>query len=158
MKRLFGALTRAGWMALSSRAMTIGMVLVLAASQGSAAPAPAAAPTVVGFWYGIGEPGDPEVFYIDAFSADGKFNAEYRKCEKGKLIYTQTQSGTWKVADGVLTINSTEINGKPGHFDHSYEIELLSATEFQARLLDPDFLFVERRIPKFEFPPCYLGV
>ncbi len=83
----------------------------------------AAAPTVVGFWYGIGEPGDPEVFYIDAFSADGKFNAEYRKCEKGKLIYQQTQSGTWKVADGVLTINSTMINGKPGQFDHSYTIE-----------------------------------
>ena len=74
------------------------------------------------------------------------------------LIYQQTQSGTWKVEDGVLTINSTMINGKPGKFDHAYTIEMLSATEFRARLHDPDFLFVERRIPKFEFPPCYLGV
>jgi hypothetical protein len=135
-----------------------GVVFALVAGQGSAAPAPASPPSLAGFWYGIGEPGDPNVFYIDAFHPDGKFNAEYRKCEKGKLIYTQTQAGTWKVADGVLTINSTEINGKPGMFDHSYTIELLSGTEFHARLQEPDFLFVERRIPKFEFPDCYLGV
>jgi len=135
----------------------IAAVMLLVAA-GHVSAAPAAAPTVVGFWYGIGEPGDPEVFYIDAFGADGKFNAEYRKCEKGKLIYQQTQSGTWKVADGVLTINSTMINGKPGQFDHSYTIEMLSATEFRARLHDPDFLFVERRIAKFEFPDCYYGV
>ena len=66
------------------------LMFLFAAAEGSAAPA--SAPSLVGFWYGIGEPGDPEVFYIDAFSADGKFNAEYRKCEKGKLIYQQTQS------------------------------------------------------------------
>ncbi len=135
----------------------LAAVIVLSVA-GQAASAPAAAPTVVGFWYGMGEPGDPDVFYIDAFGPDGKFNAEYRKCEKGKLIYSQTQSGTWKVADGVLTINSTMINGKPGKFDHSYTIEMLSATEFHARLHDNDFLFVEKRIPKFEFPDCYYGV
>jgi Lipocalin-like domain len=141
----------------------IGAVMfVVAATQGLAAPAPApapsSAPTVVGYWYGLGEPGDPEVFYIDTFNADGTFRGEYRKCQKGQLIYQQTQSGTWMVEDGVLTIHSTMINGKPGKFDHSYTIEMLSATEFRARLHDPDFLFVERRIPKFEFPPCYLGV
>jgi len=136
----------------------VAFVLAVAASAGSAASAPSGPPSLAGFWYGIGEPGDPEVFYIDAFHPDGKFNAEYRKCEKGKLVYQQTQSGTWKIEDGVLTINSTVINGKPGKFDHSYDIELLTATEFHARLHDPDFLFVERRIPKFEFPDCYLGV
>jgi hypothetical protein len=140
------------WSAIAALALAFGAV------EGFAAPAPSTPPTVVGYWYGIGEPGDPEVFYIDTFNADGTFNGEYRKCEKGKLIYTQTQAGTWKVADGVLTINATVINGKPDKFDHSYTIELLSATELQARLHDVDFLFVERRIPKFEFPPCYLGV
>jgi hypothetical protein len=132
------------------------LMLVFAAAEGSAAPADA--PSLVGFWYGIGEPGDPDVFYIDAFSADGRFHAEYRKCEKGKLIYSQTQAGTWKIDDGVLMINSTEINGKPDKFDHSYDIELLTATEFHARLQTNDFLFEERRVPKFEFPDCYLGV
>jgi len=126
---------------------------IAAVSDSEAAPAG----TIVGFWYGLGEPGDPEIFYIDAFHADGSFNAEYRKCEKGKLSYRQTQSGTWKIANGVLTINSTVINGAPGRFDHLYTIEMLTLTEFLARLHDPNFLFVERRIPRFEFPACYLG-
>jgi hypothetical protein len=143
---------QARWAALAA------LMLVFAAAQGSAAPAPSRAPTLVGFWYGIGEPGDPGVFYVDAFHADGKFNAMYGKCEAGEVVARQTQAGTWKIEDGVLTINSTVINGRPGRFDHSYTIEMLSATEFHARLHDPDFLFVERRIPKFEFPPCYLGV
>ena len=122
----------------------------------SAVAAPVA-PTLVGNWYGIGEPGDPDIFYIDSFHGDGTFNAEYRKCEKGKVIYRQTQSGRWRFADGVLTLNSTVINGLPGRFDHYYTIVSMNLTEFQARLHEPDFLFVEKRVPNFEFPPCYLG-
>ena len=139
---------------------SFGKFAFAAAILFGAETAPAAAPaggTIVGFWYGLGEPNDPEIFYIDAFHADGSFNAEYRKCEKGKLSYRQTQSGTWKVANGVLTINSTVIDGRPGRFDHFYTIEALNLTEFQARLHDPNFLFVEKRIPRFEFPACYLG-
>jgi len=130
-------------------------VAMLLGAVGASAAAPAG--TIVGFWYGLGEPNDPEIFYIDAFHADGNFNAEYRKCEKGKLIYRQTQSGTWKVANNQLTINSTVIDGRPGRFDHFYTIESLNLTEFQARLHDPNFLFIEKRIPRFEFPACYLG-
>ena len=132
------------------------VMFAFAVSEGSAAPSQA--PTIVGFWYGIGEPGDPAVMYVDAFHPDGRFDAMYGKCEKAQLVNQQTQSGTWKLEDGVLTINSTVINGKPDRFDHSYTVELLSATEFHARLRERDFLFVERRVPKFEFPPCYLGV
>jgi hypothetical protein len=73
------------------------------------------------------------------------------------LIYQQTQSGKWSVAGGVLTMNSDMINGKPDRFDHYYAVESLTPAEFQARLRDPDFLFIEKRIPAFEFPPCYLG-
>lgn len=112
---------------------------------------------LVGFWYGIGEPGDPAIFYIDNFHADGTYNAEYRKCEKGKLVYQQTQSGTWRLNGDVLTMSADRINGKADRFDHSYTIESVSEREVKARLHDPDFLFVETRIPAFEFPPCYLG-
>ena len=82
MKRSFGAWICASLMLLS--------FLFLAAGFAAAAPAPAAPPTLAGFWYGLGEPGDPDVFYIDAFHPDGRFNAEYRKCEKGKLVYHGT--------------------------------------------------------------------
>ena len=60
-------------------------------------------------------------------------------------------------ANGVLTMNADRVNGKPERFDHSYEIESLTATEFRARYHNPDYLFVEMRIPAFESPPCYLG-
>ena len=136
----------------------VASALALAAAQASFA-APAPAPTLVGNWYGIGEPDDPDIFYIDSYHADGTFNSEYRKCVKGKLDYQQTQSGKWTYRGGVLTMNSDTINGKPGRFDHSYKIESLTPTEFQARMLGPvAFLFVQNRIPAFEFPPCYLGV
>jgi hypothetical protein len=130
------------------------LFLSLMAAGGSSAADKSA---LVGFWYGIGEPGDPNIFYIDNFHADGTYNAEYRKCEKGKLIYQQTQSGTWTVRGDVLTMSANRINGKPDKFDHSYTLELVGEREIRARLHDPDFLFVETRIPAFEFPACYLG-
>jgi hypothetical protein len=52
---------------------------------------------------------------------------------------------------------SVTIDGKPEVFDNSYTIELSAPNEFRARLHDPDFLFIEKRIEKFEFPPCYVG-
>ena len=113
--------------------------------------------SLAGFWYGMGEPDDPDIFYIDYYHADGTFNSEYRKCEKGKVSYQQTQSGRWSIANGVLTMNADRVNGKPERFDHSYAIESLTQTEFRARYHNPDYLFVEMRIPAFEFPPCYLG-
>ena len=132
-------------------------ILILAAA-GSAAAAPAPAPTLVGNWYGIGEPDDPNIFYIDSYHADGSFNSEYRKCEKGKLVFQQTQSGKWTYRNGLLTMNATMLNGQPGQFDHSYKIESLTAIEFRARMIGRDFLFVENRVPTFDFPLCYLGV
>ena len=135
--------------------LNILSVLLLAVFCGSASAA--GAPSLVGFWYGIGEPDDPDIFYIDAYHADGTFNSEYRKCEKGKLIYQQTQSGKWSVANGTLTMNADMVNGLPDRFDHSYTIEMLTEREFHARYHNPDYLFKETRIPAFEFPPCYLG-
>lgn len=132
----------------------VASALIAVASTASAAPAP----TLVGNWYGIGEPDDPDIFYIDSYAADGTFHSEYRKCVKGKLAYQQTQSGKWIYQGGTLTMNADMIDGKPGRFDHSYGIEELTQNEFKARMRGPvQFLFVENRIPEFKFPPCYLG-
>jgi len=111
----------------------------------------------VGNWYGVGEPDDPSISYIDSYRADGTFNSEFRKCVRGEVVWSQTETGKWSIKDGVLRMISDTIDGKPEVFDNSYTIELATATEFHARLHDLDFLFVERRIPKFEFPPCYVG-
>jgi hypothetical protein len=130
------------------------IALALLAGSASAADQP----SLVGFWYGMGEPDDPGIFYIDYYHADGTFNSEYRKCDKGKLIYQQTQSGRWSVKNGLLTMSADTVNGKPDSFDHSYTMESLTQREFRARYHNPDYLFVETRISAFEFPPCYLGV
>ena len=139
------------------RSVCAKAVAAIAVALLCAGAAPAPMPSLTGFWYGIGEPDDPAIFYIDYFHADGTFNSEYRKCEKGKLIYQQTQSGKWSIAGGVLTINSDVIDGKPDRFDHFYKIESITDREVRATLIGNGFLFVETRIPAFEFPPCYLG-
>lgn len=127
----------------------------------SAAPAqrglPAAASALVGFWYGVGEPDDPSISYIDAYAADGTYHAEFRKCVRNEVVWRQTATGNWSIANGVLRMVSVTVNGKPDVFDNSYTIEFSAPNEFRARLHNPDFLFTEKRIDKFEFPPCYVG-
>ena len=111
----------------------------------------------IGNWYGVGEPDDPSISYIDSYRADGTFHSEFRKCEKTEVVWRQVETGKWSIADGVLRMVSDTIDGKPAVFDNSYMIESGTAGEFHARLRKPDFLFVEKRIAKFEFPPCYVG-
>ena len=134
------------------RWLAFGLVLLASGAVSAAAP-----PALVGNWYGVGEPDDPNVSYIDAYQADGTFHSEFRRCEKGEVVWHQTETGKWSVRNGVLRMISDTIDGKPDVFDNSYTIELQTPNEFRARLHQPDFLFIERRIPKFEFPPCYIG-
>jgi hypothetical protein len=111
----------------------------------------------VGNWYGVGEPDDPSISYIDSYQADGTFHSEFRKCERGEVVWHQTETGKWSLSNGVLRMISDTIDGKPDRFDNSYTVELAAGDEFRARLHDQGFLFIERRLAKFEFPPCYVG-
>ena len=115
------------------------------------------ASALVRFWYGVGEPDDPSISYIDAYAADGTFHSEFRKCVRNEVVWRQTETGKWSVTNGVLRMVSVTIDGKPDVFDNSYTVEFSGPNEFRARLHNPDFLFIEKRIDKFEFPPCYVG-
>jgi hypothetical protein len=128
------------------------MVLLLAQSAQAAD-----ASFFVGNWYGVGEPDDPSISYIDAYLADGTFHSEFRNCERGEVVWHQTETGKWSLSNGVLRMVSDTIDGKPERFENSYTVEVASGDEFRARLHMPSFLFIERRLPKFEFPPCYVG-
>ncbi len=123
----------------------------------NAAAAPAQDFSFIGNWYGVGEPDDPSISYIDSYSPDGTFHSEFRKCQGTKVVWQQSESGKWSVANGVLRMISDTIDGKPDRFDNSYRVESTQPDEFRARLMQPDFLFVEKRIANFEFPPCYIG-
>ena len=137
--------------------LTHSMLLAVVVAAALTRAAPAAEFSFVGNWYGVGEPDDPNISYIDSYSADGTFHSEFRKCEHGEVVWKQTETGKWSVKNGTMRMISDTIDGKPDRFDNSYSIELAGPNEFHARLLRPDFLFVERRIAKFEFPPCYIG-
>lgn len=132
-------------------------IAIVAAAAMSAAAAPAQDLNFVGNWYGVGEPDDPSISYIDSYSADGTFHSEFRKCQGTQVVWTQSETGKWSVTNGVLRMISDTIDGKPDRFDNSYQVESKQPDEFRARLMQPDFLFVEKRIAKFEFPPCYIG-
>jgi hypothetical protein len=118
---------------------------------------PAAEFSFVGNWYGVGEPDDASISYIDAYSADGTFHSEFRKCQRGEVVWHQTETGHWSVVKGVLRMVSDTIDGKPEVFDNLYRLEFMGGNEFRARLMEPNYLFVEKRLAKFEFPPCYVG-
>ena len=127
----------------------------------SAAPAQGglsvSASAFVGNWYGVGEPDDPSISYIDAYAADGTFHSEFRKCVRNEVVWRQTETGKWSITNGILRMISVTIDGKPEVFDNSYTVEFSAPNEFRARLHGRDFLFIEKRIDKFEFPPCYVG-
>jgi hypothetical protein len=133
--------------------------LLIAAAMATVlvAAAPGAESSLTGNWYGVGEPDNPNISYIDSYSADGTFHSEFRRCERGEVVGRQTETGKWTLNNGVLRMISDTIDGKPDRFDNSYRIELATVNEFHARLSQPDFLFVEKRIAKFEFPLCYVG-
>ena len=122
-----------------------------------AAPSADAGP-FVGIWYGVGEPDDETISYIDFYHPDGTYNSEFRKCVRNEVVWRQTASGKWSVQNGVLRMIAEKIDSKVDHYDNSYTVELIQPNEFRARLQSNGFLFVEKRIDKFEFPPCYTGV
>jgi hypothetical protein len=138
------------------RLPTLLLCLLCAMLPARAAPSGDAAP-LVGIWYGVGEPDDETISYIDFYHPDGTYNSEFRKCVRNEVVWRQTASGKWSVQNGVLRMISEKIDGKPDRFDNSYTIELVAPNEFHARLQSNGFLFVEKRIDKFEFPPCYIG-
>jgi hypothetical protein len=112
---------------------------------------------LVGTWYGIGEPDDPSISYIDSYLPDGTYRAEFRKCVRNEVVWHERHTGRWSLRNGVLQMLTETIEGKPMPYENNYRIEQSSPDEFHARLTDSGFLFIEKRIPKAEFPPCYVG-
>src|SRR4051812_31211413 len=92
-------------------------VFVAAASLTEAAPALPRVVDVspfVGIWYGVGEPDDPSISYIDSYHADGTYHSEFRKCVGTQVVWHQTATGKWSVATNrVLRMVSDTVDGKP---------------------------------------------
>ena len=120
--------------------------------------AAATAPSLVGFWLGQGQPGLPgNIVYVTEIRADGTFSSEFRKYENCRIIETNRENGTWTLNGKVQEMITTDVNGTRVNFANTFTIERLTDTEQRARLQKNDYLFVEKRLARFEFPPCQDG-
>jgi hypothetical protein len=137
-------------------ALSIMLALVpagpLAASTNSSA-------SLVGYWLGKGEPEDPDIVSLLDFRADGTFVESFRKYDdKCKIVWQQTNSGTWSVSGNMQTLITQKAGNELIYLEDQYETELLTATQQHARHLRTGYVFMERRLAKFEFPDCFNGV
>jgi hypothetical protein len=132
------------------------LFLALSGLVGLAAPV-AAEPTFVGIWYSAFQPDEPGVMSLIEFRADGTFYEEFRKCEDGKEVGYQYESGTWALVDGIEKTVADMINGQAAKVENTYMVELLSETERRIRATEGGYVFVAHRVDTFEFPDCANG-
>ena len=134
--------------------------LVLAGYCLIAAPALAmpawGAPSLVGTWFGQGQPGDKQSMYLDHLTADGQIHSRFRDCRSGKAI-DSTEDGTWSLSGDTLTIEINFHNGQLMPRTDIYRLESASAKDFKITYVLLNFPYDERRVDdKFDMPSCQL--
>ena len=128
----------------------IGLGLCLIATSA------AAAPPLVGTWFGQGQPGDKASMYLDHLMADGRIHSQFRDCRGGKA-YDSIEDGTWSVSGNLLTIQTNFHNGALMPRTDIYTLDAASQRGFHITYIPLKFPYDERRVDdKFEMPPCDL--
>jgi len=118
---------------------------------------PAAAASAVGMWYGEGQPHEPNIIYIDEFKEDGTFRSEFRIYDRCEISWRQAEEGRWtQDGDTIITIIE-RVNGYPLAGYQEYTVEGLEENVIRLRHGETNYLFIERRIDRFEFPACFIG-
>jgi hypothetical protein len=130
------------------RALCLALCLVFSAAQ--------AAPSVVGTWFGKGQPDNKDSMYLDHFLANGQLHSQFRDCLNGKA-YDASEDGTWSVAGNILTIKVALHSGKPAPRTDVYRLVSVTAQGFKDVYLPLNFPFDERRVEdSFTMPDCQL--
>ena len=115
-----------------------------------------AAPSLVGFWFGQGQPYDKRSMYIDHFMANGKYRSQFRDCLKDKAEDSH-EDGTWSVKGDILTINVERHNGVAAPRSETYRLTLVTPTRFKDIYLPLNFPLEEPWVhEKFFMPDCQL--
>ena len=116
----------------------------------------AAAPSLVGTWFGQGQPGDKASMYLDHFLADGHIHSRFRDCRDGKP-YDSSEDGTWSLSGNLLTIQIDFHNGALMPRTDVYTLDAATAKGFRITYIPLKFPYDERRVEdKFEMPSCQL--
>jgi len=130
----------------------LAAVLLLSAVQAQAAPS-----TMVGTWFGQGQPDDKSAMYIDRMRADGTWRGEYRVCIKGKPPKDDTQEGRWKLAGDILTLGVETVGGQFWPRTDTYKILEHSSKAQKYLSLGYKFTYTPQRVADdFKMPSCDL--
>lgn len=133
-----------------SRSLAL-FALLLGATPCAAAPA-----TLLGNWFGTGQPNDKSEMYIDHFLPGGIFRAEHRTCRQGKA-QDGTQTGRWALAGDTLTIHVAMESGNRVERDDVYRIAALDARKQTSIYLPMNFSYSDTRVDNgFKMPDCDL--
>ena len=115
-----------------------------------------AAPSLVGTWFGQGQPGDKQSMYLDRLTADGKIHSRFRDCRDGKTI-DSAEEGSWSLMGSTLTIQIELHNGQFMPRTDVYWLDSASAKDFKISYLPLNFPYDEQRVDdRFEMPACRL--
>jgi len=129
----------------------LAAVLLLSAVQAQAAPS-----TMVGTWFGHGQPDDKSAMYIDRMRADGTWRGEYRVCLKGKPR-DQIQEGRWKLDGDILTLGVETVGGQFWPRTDTYKMLEHSPAAQKYLSLGYKFVYTPRRVADdFKMPSCDL--
>jgi hypothetical protein len=129
---------------------------VLALLVLAALPARAAAPPLVGTWFGYGQPWNKSAMYLDTMEPNGRFHAHHRYCIKGKAN-DQYEQGAWSLQKDMLTIRIETVNGQFQPRVDDYK--LLSVTPKQQHYIyiPMNFGYTSQRVaPDYKMPGCDL--
>lgn len=117
---------------------------------------PARAASLVGTWFGSGQPWDKSAMYIDTMEPGGKFHAHHRFCVKGKP-QDQFETGRWALAGDMLTIDILTVNGWGAARTDHYRMLSHDARQQHYLYLPDRFAYTSRRVPdNFPMPGCDL--
>ena len=115
-----------------------------------------AAPSLVGTWFGQGQPGDKQSMYLDRLTADGQIHSRFCDHRDGKAV-DSTEDGTWSLSGSTLTIQINFHDGQLMPRTDIYHLDSASAKDFKITFLLLNFSYDERRVDdKFEMPSCQL--
>jgi hypothetical protein len=114
----------------------------------------AAAPYVVGTWYGQGQPDDRDQMWLEHLLPNGGFDGLYRSCIKGKA-QDLFQTGSWSLAGDVITIHIATVDGAPAPRTDLYRTLSRRGKTWTYRYLRLGFVYnAQRAADNFKLYSC----
>jgi hypothetical protein len=129
--------------------IALACLFLLAAEPASAAS------TMVGTWFGRGQPDDKQAMYIDRMRADGTWRGEYRTCIKGKKALDQVQVGRWSLSGDMLSLSIDTVNGVPDPRLDTYKMLAHDDHSQKYISVERNFPYTPQRVPDtYQMPSC----